>query len=68
VTRQQFALLALLHEGRGAVVPRAVAAAHLGLPAGRAIDVLVCRLRQRLGHEAAQRVITVRGRGFRLLA
>ena len=67
VTRQQFALLVLLHEARGAVVPRAAAARHLGLPPGRAIDVLVCRLRQRLGQEAAHRLVTVRGRGFRLL-
>jgi DNA-binding response OmpR family regulator len=58
---------ALLHDAGGAVVPRRQAMAALGLPDGRAIDVLVCRLRHRLGHEAGQRVVTVRGRGFRLL-
>ena len=67
VTRRQFALLVVLHEAGGAVVPRRAAADALGLPDGRAIDVLVCRLRHRLGHDAGQRVVTVRGRGFRLL-
>ena len=68
VTRRQLALLTVLHEAQGSVVPRQVAAARTGVPDGRAIDVLVCRLRERLGAEAAQRVVTVRGRGFRLLA
>jgi rhodanese-related sulfurtransferase len=67
LTRQQHDLLTLLHGARGTVVPRELAAAHVGVSAGRTIDVVVFRLRQRLGSEAAMRVVTVRGRGFRLL-
>ena len=66
VTPQQLALLTLLHEAGGAVVPRLAAADAMGTSV-RAVDVVMFRLRQRLGHEAASRLITVRGRGFRLL-
>ncbi len=69
LSAHQLRLLVALQRAAGAVVPRAVAAAEAGLdPASpRAVDVLVCRLRRRLGPEAG-RLVTVRGLGFRLLA
>ena len=67
LSRQQLKLLSLLTRAGGSVVARDVAAAHIGVSSGRTVDVVVHRLRQRLGAEAATRVVTVRGRGFRVL-
>jgi rhodanese-related sulfurtransferase len=67
VSRGQFELLTVLHRAAGGVVSRETAAAAVGAAPGRAIDVAVCRLRRRLGEDAAHRIVTVRGRGFRLL-
>jgi rhodanese-related sulfurtransferase len=67
VSRHQFELLTLLQEAGGSLVTREAAAAAIGAAAGRAVDVAVCRIRRKLGDEAARRIVTVRGRGFRLL-
>jgi DNA-binding response OmpR family regulator len=67
VSRRQYELLTVLHHAHGAVVSREDAASAAGAVAGRAIDVAICRLRRRVGDEAARRIVTVRGRGFRLL-
>ena len=69
LTRQEFRVLATLHEARGRVVTRAVMAELLDVyPATtRALDVHVCRLRGKLG-SAGPALLTVRGVGWRLLA
>jgi rhodanese-related sulfurtransferase len=67
VSRQQFALLLVLQEAQGGLVSREAATAAIGSSPGRAIDVAICRIRRRLGEDAARRIVTVRGRGFRLL-
>lgn len=68
LTRQEFKVLAALHEARGIVVARDRMADLLDVyPATtRALDVHVCRLRAKLG-EAGDALVTVRGIGWRLL-
>ena len=68
LTRQEFRVLSALHAARGRVVPRAAMAELVdAYPATtRALDVHVCRLRGKLG-DAADRLVTVRGVGWRLL-
>jgi rhodanese-related sulfurtransferase len=66
---REFRLLQLLQSAAGAVVTRDVARRRLDLhdASGRALDVLVCRLRAALGPRAGGLVHTVRGAGYRLL-
>ena len=68
LTRQEFRVLAVLHEADGRVVSRAVMADLLDVypETTRALDVHVCRLRAKLGAAGAA-LITVRGVGWRLL-
>jgi rhodanese-related sulfurtransferase len=68
LTRQEFKVLAALSDADGRVLTRSQMA-HLidAYPATtRALDVHVCRLRRKLG-PAADRLLTVRGIGWRLL-
>ena len=68
LTRQEFRVLVALHEARGRVVHRTTMGQLVdAYPATtRALDVHVCRLRAKLG-AAADKVVTVRGVGWRLL-
>ena len=69
VTVQEFRVLEALLRARGRVVTRRALAEDLDVwPAtSRALDVHVCRLRAKLG-EAATRLVTVRGVGWRFVA
>jgi rhodanese-related sulfurtransferase len=68
LTRQEFRVLAALHEARGRVVSRVAMAELVDVypSATRALDVHVCRLRAKLG-SAGSALVTVRGVGWRLL-
>jgi two-component system, OmpR family, phosphate regulon response regulator OmpR len=67
LTAAEGALLRALVAARGRVVARADLAAAAGLSGGeRAVDVLVARLRAKLGAEGARALATVRGRGYAL--
>jgi rhodanese-related sulfurtransferase len=68
LTRQEFRVLAALHEARGRVVTRMSMAQLVDAypSTTRALDVHVCRMRAKLG-AAADKVVTVRGVGWRLL-
>jgi rhodanese-related sulfurtransferase len=68
LTRQEFRVLALLHEARGRVVTRLLMAEQLDIypETTRALDVHVCRLRAKLG-PAGPALVTVRAVGWRLL-
>ncbi len=68
LTRQEFRVLAALHTARGRVLTRATMAqaVHAYPATTRALDVHVCRLRQKLG-PAADLLVTVRGVGWRLV-
>ncbi len=67
LTRLEFELLAALHRADGRVITRSVMADLLGVYDGatRALDVHVCRLRNKLG-TAADALVTVRGVGWKL--
>ena len=67
LTRLEFQLLAALHQADGRVITRPVMAERLGVYDGatRALDVHVCRLRNKLG-PAAGSLVTVRGVGWKL--
>ena len=69
VTAKQLRLLDALQQAQGRIVSRSALAHAAGVdPASaRSVDVLVCRLRSRLGPVGARRLVTVRGSGFRLL-
>lgn len=68
LTRQEFKVLAALDAAKGRVLSRARMAELVDAypDTTRALDVHVCRLRAKLG-AAADRVVTVRGVGWRLL-
>ena len=69
VTAKQLRLLDALQRAQGRIVTRTALAQAAGIDpsSDRSVDVLVCRLRQRLGPVGARRLVTVRGSGFRLL-
>ncbi len=68
LSAQEFRVLAALDARRDRVVTRGAMSEVVGVFAGdRSIDVLVCRLRRKLG-EAAPLLVTVRGVGWRLLS
>lgn len=74
LTAQEFAVLATLADHPGLTVPRDRILEAIGRPPGRAndrvVDVVVGRLRRKLGDDPAapEHLLTIHGQGYRLLA
>lgn len=74
LTAQEFAVLSVLADHPGLTVPRDRISEAMGRPPGRpndrVVDVVVGRLRRKLGDDPAapEHLLTIHGQGYRLLA